>query len=58
MKPGKMYGRNIAFNENIVVLDGFIPSGRQNDKGMMGWLVLGFSGGLILLLLSLAFKRR
>ncbi len=50
--------RNIAFNENIVVLDGFIPSGRQNDKGIMGWLVLGFSGGLILRLLFLAFKRR
>ena len=47
---------NIAFNKNIEVLDGFIPSGRESEKDWMHWFMYGFLGGVLLRLLLLVFK--
>jgi len=45
----------IAFNENIEVLDGFIPSGRPAGKPLSIWLMYGMLGGIGLRLFAIVF---
>ncbi len=47
---------NIAFNKNIEVLDGFIPTGRQSDQGWKHWFMYGFLGGIVFRIFLLLFK--
>jgi hypothetical protein len=47
---------NIAFNKNMEILDGFIPSGRKDGKGLSHWLLYGFVAGIGLRFLALIFK--
>lgn len=47
---------SLEFNQNIEVLDGFVPAGRATGSGLITWIIYGFLAGLGLRWLVLLFR--